>query len=315
MNIETKLFKWIGGKKWLKDKLNDKFNSILVKGGIKYYAEPFCGSLGSVIGSIETLQKGGVEKIYLNDINSVVINLFKLVRDNPTDLYKEFVKFETEHISLMPNEVFTLNKTKDKLKVKLMLSESEKHYNRMRVRFNQIKKCNDDILECSGLFLFLMDRCFNAVYRENSKGLFNSPYGWNNNKLNVNNKRVAIEEFSKFFNKFDVEFSNLNYLDFINSLKEKQSETLFYFDPPYLNESIKENNYSSDSFGLKDQNQLLDSIRGLDNIVYSNHDLPVFTEFFTTDRYQKEIIYRKNIISADNTDRSKGVAEILITSL
>ncbi len=216
MNIETKLFKWIGGKKWLKDKLNEKFTTITNKGGIKYYAEPFCGSLGSVIGSIETLQSGGVEKIYLNDINSVVINLYKLVRDNPNDLFEEFKKIELEHISFIPDNIFTLNKTKDKLQVKIGLSQSEKHYNRMRLRFNEIKKSSEDILECSAIFLFLMDRCFNAVYRENSRGLFNSPYGWNNNKLNLNNKKTAINEFSNFFKKFDVEFYNLNYLDFIN---------------------------------------------------------------------------------------------------
>ena len=60
MNIDTKLFDWIGGKKWMSSTLSQKCDQIL-QNDIKYYIEPFCGSLGSIMGSIEVFKKHKIE--------------------------------------------------------------------------------------------------------------------------------------------------------------------------------------------------------------------------------------------------------------
>jgi DNA adenine methylase len=312
MNIETKLFNWIGGKKWLSSKLNQTFDDILTKNeNIKYYIEPFCGSLGSLIGSIETLKNHNIEKIYLNDINTTVINTFNFVKTNPIELFERFKELEEEHIKLIPEKAFSLNKTKDKLILKPMMSSANDYYNQMRNRFNLTKGNHDQSFEHSALFLFLMNRSFNGIYRENRKGEFNSPYGWTNKKTNWENRKKSILDFHNFFNKMNIEFYNYDFETFLSKFKSIYNESLVYFDPPYLNLDIKENSYNKDFFGLNEQNVLLSYVSELKYVVYSNHDNPLFKDFFTEDKYKTDIIYRKNNMCSDNSKRSNDVAEIL----
>ena len=57
MSIENyKLFKWIGGKSWISNKLNEKTNEIIKDKNIITYVEPFCGGLGSFLSLFETLK-------------------------------------------------------------------------------------------------------------------------------------------------------------------------------------------------------------------------------------------------------------------
>lgn len=312
MDLNNKLFDWIGGKKWLSSKLKLKFQRILENNkNIRFYAEPFCGSLGSLLDSIETLKEHSIEKIYLNDINKTVVNTFNFVKNNPILIYEKFKEIEEEHLMLIPKRAFDLNKTRDKIQLKVLMNDSKNFYNDKRNRFNQIK--NENTIESCATFLFLMARSFNGIYRENSKGNFNSPYGWTNKKLNFENRKKTILEFSDFFNKMNVEFSNMSYEDFLDSFENK-SETLFYFDPPYLNENIKENNYNKDSFGKEEQIKLLRYIKSLNYIVYSNHDIKLIRDFFENN-YEIEVVYRKNNMSSKNENRSTDVAEILVSSL
>jgi DNA adenine methylase len=311
MDLNNKLFDWIGGKKWLSSKLKSKFEYILENNkDIKYYAEPFCGSLGSLLDSVETLKKNNIEKIYLNDINKTVVNTFNFVKKDPIAIYEYFKEIEDRHLSLIPERAFKLNKTRDKIELKVLMNESKDFYNEKRNRFNQIK--NENTLESCATFLFLMARAFNGIYRENSSGNFNSPYGWTNKKLNFENRKKTILEFSNFFNKMNVEFSSMSYEEFLNNFENKEN-TLFYFDPPYLNEEIKENNYNKDSFNKDQQIKLMNTIKKLNYIVYSNHNIKIIRDFFEND-YEIEVVYRKNNMSSKNENRSNDVPEILVSS-
>ena len=315
MNIETKLFNWIGGKKWLSTKLNQTFDDILTQNpNIKYYVEPFCGSLGSVIGSIETLKKHNIEKIYLNDINTTVVNTFNFVKTNPIELFERFKELEEAHIALIPEQAFTLNKTRDKLVLKPMMSNANEYYNEMRRKFNKSKNDPEQAFEHSAIFLFLMNRSFNGIYRENQKGEFNSPYGWTNKKTNWENRKKSIMDFNRFFNDMNIEFYNSNFDTFLSKFEEIYDDSLVYFDPPYLNLSIKENSYSKEFFGLKEQNVLLSYVSKIKSIAYSNHDMEIFRQFFTENKYQIDVIYRKNNMCSDNSKRGNDVAEILAYS-
>jgi len=312
MNLNKKLFVWIGGKKWLSTKLKSKFETILKNNvNIKYYAEPFCGSLGSLLESIEVLQNNNIKAIYLNDINKTVINCFNFVKTDPIGVYENFKKIEFEHISLIPERAFVLHKTRDKAELKSLMQDSKNFYNQKRDRFNLIK--NEDTIEATAIFLFLMERAFNGIYRENSSGNFNSPYNWDNKKINFDLKKETILEWSNFFNELNVQFSNMSYNEFIESLDNKK-ETLFYFDPPYLNDNLQENNYNKDSFDLIEQTNLLNIVDTLDHVVYSNHDVSKIREFFNTDKWVVETVWRKNIMTAINENRSNDIPEILASS-
>jgi len=313
-NINTKLFDWIGGKKWLANTLTAEANRIITDNNIKCYVEPFCGSLGAVIGSIELFQKLGIEKIILNDINTNLINVYRMVKLCPEELFQKLSEIEIGHISLIPEEAFELNKTRDKERLKILMLDANNYYLNIRTQFNQIKDNPEHILLSSAQFLFIMYRAFNGLYRENKSGLNNSPYGWTNKKINLENRYNTIMEFNKFFNKMNVLFHNKSYDVFIEEYKHLKSESLFYFDPPYMNKSIKENSYSKDGFNIEHQTKLLNYVKELDYIIYSNHDLDLFKEFFSNEKYFAKTVYRKNNISADNHTRDNDAAEILAST-
>lgn len=310
--INSKLFDWIGGKKWLSKNLSLKFDEILNQNkNIKYYAEPFCGSLGSIMNSIQVFKNSSVEKIYLNDINTTLINTFIFIKEDPELVCEEFSKIEKEYMSYLNPEVFNLKKTKDKIILKELMLDARDYYNKKRELFNKIKDVRS--IESSIAFLFLMTHSFNGLYRENSKGEFNAPYNWDNARINIENKKRTIMEWSSFFNDMNIFFTNMNYLDFLESMKDLKGETLFYFDPPYINEKTKENSYNKDFFDKSQQEILIDNIKSLDYFVYSNHDVELINNFFGNN-YNVEKVWRKNIISSDVNSRSNDVCEIIVYS-
>jgi DNA adenine methylase len=313
MRLNSKLFDWIGGKSWLSNKLKDKFHHILIGDKkIKNYAEPFCGSLGSLMNSTEILINNGIETIHLNDINKTVINTFRYVKNSPILLFEEYKRIEEQHVSLIPDECFLLNKTRDKIKVKELMKKSNEFYIEKRKIFNNVKE--EDSIESCATFLFLMGRSFNGIYRENKSGLFNSPYGWTNKKINMENKKESILNFSNFFNNMNVEFYNLNCFEFLEKMESIKDNTLFYFDPPYLNQEIKENSYDKSEFGQTEQVKLLNKISNLRNVVYSNHNVKIIRDFFDcSNDYEIEVVYRKNNMSSKNSNRSNDVPELLVT--
>lgn len=312
--IDTKLFDWIGGKKWLSSKINNEVRNILESNPhIKCYIEPFCGSLGSVIGLIQTFKEFEIEKIILNDINKSLINVYLMVKSNHEELFQKLSELELEHNSLIPEEAFLLNKTKDKEILKSLMSGANNYYLNIRDKFNKIKNNIGDT-DSAACFLFIMYHAFNGLYRENKSGMNNSPYGWTNKKINLENRYNTIKEYNKFFNEVNISFYNLSYDDFIENFKHLSGESIFYFDPPYMNKNIKENSYNKDSFGKEEQLKLLNYVDNLDHVIYSNHYLELFTDFFNKEKYKLQTVYRKNLISSDNSTRHQDAAEILAST-
>jgi DNA adenine methylase len=313
--IDTKLFDWIGGKKWLSSKLNTEVKTILdTNKNIQCYIEPFCGSLGSLIGSLNTFKEHGIKKIILNDINKSLINVYLIIKQDPKTLCEKLNEIESEHERLIPDEAFALHKTKDKERLKVLMLESNNFYLSIRDKFNSVKNNIGDI-DSAAYFLFIMYHAFNGLYRENKKGMNNSPYGWTNKKINLENRFKTIMQYNKLFNEMNISFYNLSFDDFIDNFKHLSSESIFYFDPPYMNKDIKENSYNKDSFGKEEQIKLLNYIDNLDYIIYSNHYLDLFVDYFKDQtKYNIQIVYRKNLISADANSRGEDASEILVST-
>lgn len=317
---KNKLFKWIGGKSWLSEKLNLISNEILTKNkNIDTYVEPFAGSLGSFLSISETLRKHNVKNIILNDINSIVINLYKHIKTNHNIVTNKLILLEKEFIEITPFECNVLHKTKDKLKLKLLLEETNKFYNYNRKRFNELKLKTDlnyeEEIDLSVLFLFLMNHCFNSVYRENSKGEFNTPFNWDNKKTNLNNKIETMKNFNIFLNSFNIEFSSLSFDDFYtNIVKNLNNETtLFYYDPPYLNETNNENKYNKIHFDYKQQIELINKIKNKNkNFIYSNHSVKEIENLFSDFEIKK--VYRKNIMTPKKENRNTAIEELIVFS-
>lgn len=311
----SKLFDWIGGKKWLASEIQPQIENLLQDSLVDTYVEPFAGGLGSFLSVVELLKKHKIKKVFLNDVNYSVINFFNCVKTDPNKVYREFAKLEKSFGETLTDRAKTLNKTKDKAEMKKELSGANDFYNQKRTEFNTLKaaKKNNDF-KVSGLFLFLQSHCFNGVYRENSTGGHNVPFNWDSKTVNLQNKKSALMFYHKLFKSMKVKFSNQDAFSFLSQFQDDQlPATLFYFDPPYLNpqEKPSENKYSQSVFGIKEQEKLIEFFNNCHRALYSNHDLPLINKNLKAT--SKKTVYRKNFFSAKKETREQDVAEILAT--
>lgn len=307
--IETKLFKWVGGKKWLAPRLNELYKNKITKNKYKYYIEPFAGGLGSLLFVLPTLEEKGIDTIIINDINKTLINTYKSIKSKKNKVFKTYWNLEKEYKKLIPKKAFKLNPTKDKKELRNLLDDASKYFYFCRDRFNEIKDSSD--VEAVALFLFLAQHSFNGLYRENQAGGYNTPYNWETACPERKKKKDLIDSYSSIFKKFNIIFENKDVFKFINKYKKYSKEAVFYFDPPYLNEDIPENKYNKDHFCSKSQNKLLKEYLSLDNFIFSNHMLDFFSDFCEKNNVKYETVYRSNVMNRDISKRKEKIAEIL----
>ena len=223
--IDTKVLnspiRWAGSKKKI---LNEMLNAF--KPNKENYIECFLGSTVVLINVLKNNDKLNYKNFYVNDINSNIINFYKLLQRKPDYLIK--------HISELARVYNSYNG-----------SEKEKYYYNLREQFNEEKDQDNKSI----LFYFLMKTGFNGVYRENKNGKFNVPFG-RKEKIIVNEE--YLEELSKLIK--PVKFYNLDYKTFLDKMKKDGivENSFMYFDPPYLPDDLlvsqKQELYTNDTF-------------------------------------------------------------------
>ncbi len=223
--IDTKVLnspiRWAGSKKKI---LNEMLNAF--KPNKENYIECFLGSAVVLINVLKNNDKLNYKNFYVNDINSNIINFYKLLQRKPDYLIK--------HISELARVYNSYNG-----------SEKEKYYYNLREQFNEEKDQDNKSI----LFYFLMKTGFNGVYRENKNGKFNVPFG-RKEKIIVNEE--YLEELSKLIK--PVKFYNLDYKTFLDKMKKDGivENSFMYFDPPYLPDDLlvsqKQELYTNDTF-------------------------------------------------------------------
>lgn len=307
--IDAKLFKWVGGKKWLASELNNIYKTKFQKNSYKYYIEPFAGGLGSLLYVLPTLEEKGIETIIINDINNVLINTYKSIKNKKNKVFKEYWKIEKEYKKTITKKAFKLNPHKDKVEIRKELACAKEYFYSARDRFNEVKDKNN--VESVALFLFLSQHSFNGLYRENQSGGYNSPYNWETGCPNRAKKKQLIEEYSEIFNKYNIIFENKDVFSFLKKYQKLSKDAIFYFDPPYLNESMPETKYNKDHFTKEKQYLLLNKYTELDNVIFSNHYFKVFEDFCKESSFEFKKVYRSSAMNSDASKRGQKVAEIL----
>lgn len=210
VKIIKPIIKWAGGKRQLlielRKRLPKKFNR---------YFEPFLGA-GALFFDLQP------QKAFINDFNHSLINLYQSCRDNSVELKNELQKLQDEFNS-------DLNKSE--------------YYYKKRIRYNQI--INKDSYEEAALFVFLNRTNYNGLYRVNSKGEFNVPFG---QKLKVDLMINRIDEIYQLLKN-----SIITEGDFELACLEAKKGDFVYFDPPYYNTFV---NYQADGFSKDEQLRL-----------------------------------------------------------
>lgn len=220
--------KWAGGKRQLLDIISNYYPKRLGI-DIKKYAELFVGG-GAVL--FDILKKYEIDEVYISDINRELINVYNIIRDDVNNLIKKLKIYEKKFINL--ND-----------------SERRNMFYKLRDDYNEI--ISSEYIErktkCATLFLFLNKTCFNGLYRVNSNGLYNVPFGSYKNPCICD--EINILEISKLLKKV-----NIHCRDFRESYDFIDSKTFVYCDPPYRPLSNTANFTSYSGFGFDDNDQI-----------------------------------------------------------
>ncbi len=288
--------KWVGGKGQLLSQLEALLPRELSDVNFTYI-EPFVGG-GAML--FFMLQKfPSIKKAVINDINANLTGAYQDVKEHPTQLVRILKAIEKEYLSIT-----------DYVKQRIYYLEIRRQFN--EEMFDHITR--------SAYFIFLNKTCFNGLYRENSKGKFNVPFGRYTNPTICNEQLIYAD--SELLNRHDVTILNTDYSDTI-----KEMDTLglnfFYFDPPYrpLSETSSFNTYVKAAFGDNEQQRLSNFCNLLDTYhnclwMLSNSDCSSknSADTFLEDLYTNFVIdrvYASRMVNAKASKRGK-LTELVI---
>lgn len=294
MNVKAKPFvKWVGGKTQLIENIKRALPRDFGTTKSVTYLEPFVGG-GAVLFWI--LQHyPNIGKAVINDINSDLINSYITIKHNPFDLIQYLTNIQDEYLGL--NE-----------------DARKGYYLLKRERFNTKSL---DYLENTALFIFLNRTCFNGLYRVNSKGMFNVPFGKYINPKICDEETILAD--SKLLQKVEIHSG-----DFEKTLEYAQNNSFFYLDPPYkpLSDTSSFNSYAKEAFNDDEQIRLKDFCHKIDmaghSFVLSNSDLKSFNphnDFFDKlyERFSIQRVHANRMINSNAEKRGK-LTELLITN-
>ena len=231
MSTEAKpLLKWAGGKGQLLSQLDEHLPKEL-QGQEFTYIEPFVGG-GAML--FHMLRKfTNITHVVINDINPHLVTAYRVIEQQPDELIRRLSALEQDYFS-QPDE------------------EAKKDYF-LHVR-NIFNDTALDDVDLTKYLMFLNRTCFNGLYRVNSKGKFNVPFGRNLHPMICNADTILAD--SEVLNHVDVTILNG---DFERTADEMgDGLNFFYFDPPYrpLNATSSFNSYAKEEFNDDEQIRL-----------------------------------------------------------
>jgi DNA adenine methylase len=302
-NIQARPFlKWAGGKGQLLEQFQFRFPTELNgKGIIRRYYEPFLGS-GAVF--FWVMQNCKIEKAYINEFNPEIYLCYVAIQKNVEQVIKHLKNFENRcrRLDLVAQEAF---------------------YYRVRDKHNQTRGNIDfasySIKEYSrrtAMTIFLNRTCFNGLYRVNSKGEFNVPFGRYKNPTICDSQNLrAVSRVLRGVLITNNDFSVIQ--------KHIKKDSFVYFDPPYrpLNKTSSFTSYSSNEFNDKEQERLASVFKKLNQldgvkIMLSNSDPKNenkednFFEHLYSD-FKIERLKAKRMINCDASKRGE-INELLV---
>lgn len=265
------ILKWVGGKRQLLSEILP-----LIPPNPALYVEPFLGG-GSVLLSKQP------SRALVNDANSELMNVYKVVRDYPDDL------------------IFLLRKHQN--------ANSSEHYYHVRALDRDAEFSSLDPITRAARMIYLNKTCYNGLYRVNGAGQMNSPYGRYRNPNIVNEPAVRL--LSCYLN------SGIELMvgDYSDALKNLPKDAFVYLDPPYmpLSQTSSFTGYTKGGFDYAEQIRLRNECEKLRersiSFLQSNSDCPEIRDLYC-DFEIKTVCARRAINS--NGARRGTVSEVLI---
>lgn len=266
--------KWAGGKGQLLPELLDR-----VRRARPYarYHEPFLGG-GALF--FELARGRGLPRAHscLSDANARLIETYASVRDHVEEIIALLQAHQARHC------------------------EAYFYATRAQVPDSPVAR--------AARIIYLNRTCFNGLYRENSRGEFNVPYGRYRNPAicdaeNLRNAAVALKR------------ACLSHGHFIDTLKTAKRGDLVYLDPPYhpVSKTSSFTSYEQSNFGRIEQTALRDCCMELHRrgvaFILSNSCTPFILELYKSTDFRVEIVEANRMVNSKGDRRGK-IPEVLM---
>ena len=262
------ILKWAGGKARLLPELLRR-----IPDGFRTYHEPFVGG-GALFFALWIA--GRIRRASLSDVNGELIDMYETVRDDVEGVIRALAHHDNE----------------------------KGHFYRIRAqnprRLSRVAR--------AARLIYLHKPCFNGLYRVNSRGQFNVPFG-DNPRANYRDAE-ALRSASKAL--YDVE---LRCESFDAVLDRAKPGDFVYFDPPYqpLSKTSSFTAYARDGFGEAEQHRLAEVFRTLAargvHVLLSNSDTPWVRELYRD--HLIGVVHASRAINS-RADRRGRIAEVLV---
>ena len=265
------IVKWVGGKRQLIETFKPLFPA-----RINSFCEPFFGG-GAVLFHLQP------KTAYINDINTDLISVYEVIRDNVEELIEELKTYKNE-----PDFFYSV-----------------RDWDRDKRKYNALPK-----ITRAARILYLNKTCYNGLYRVNNAGEFNTPFG-NYRNPNIVNEPV-LRAVNSYFNAAKIHFSAMDYSEVLFNVKKG---TFVYLDPPYdpVSETSSFTGYSKGGFSREEQIRLrkcCDELnkRGI-KFMLSNSATPFILEQYS--EYNITVVKAKRAINSVGHKRG-DVDEVVV---
>lgn len=266
------ILKWVGGKRQLLDCIEP-----FIPDCSTYY-EPFIGG-GAVLFCRQP------DKAVINDSNQELINVYRTIQKEPQTLIEKLAEHKEKNCEEYFYHVRSLDRDK--------------------AAFERMTN-----VERAARIIYLNKTCYNGLFRVNSAGEFNSPWGRYKNP-NITNE-ATIHAMHRYFRTANITIKCGDYRD---ALKGIRKGAFVYLDPPYMpiSSSASFTGYTSGGFDEQEQIALKEQCDRLNKkgirFLLSNSSCP-----FIEDLYKDYIISHvnaKRVINANPKKRGE-IQEVLV---
>lgn len=264
------ILKWVGGKRQLLSELRKRMPK-----GITQYVEPFVGG-GALFFDRQP------SCAILNDSNTELINVYCQIRDSIDELLALLSQMKNT-----PEEFYRI---------------------RQQDRDGGLAELSD--VERAARIIYLNKTCYNGLFRVNSHGEFNSPFGYYKNP-NIVNESVLRAVSAYLANRKLV----LKCGDYNAALKSLRKGAFVYFDPPYdpVSSSASFTGYTQSGFDADEQERLCDVCKSLNRrgfkFMLSNSDTDRINTLYKDFIIEK--VAAKRNINSDGNGRGE-IMEVIV---
>jgi DNA adenine methylase len=205
--------KWAGGKRQLLPRIRE-----FIPRKYNLYFEPFVGA-GAVLFELQP------QTALINDVNEELVNCYEIIKQQPNRLIAK----ATAH---------PINAT---------------HFYHLRSQDRDPSFNTLSAVDRAARIIYLNKTCYNGLFRVNSQGQFNVPFGNYSEPTIIND--VVIKAVSRYLNEASIQISND---DFADALDGAGRGDFVYLDPPYdpISDTSSFTGYNFTSFGRDEQRRL-----------------------------------------------------------